>query len=130
MWALSVLMYIRFQGNRQNETSSSKLGIFQLAFELRDYGDIPKYIEKELLENINWLKQHLKSPDELEKTENYRAISWFHPRAKGPIKRVRVIKAILEEYGYHIEQVTCRDPGEIIYEDGFQIVAKPRKKAT
>ena len=123
-------MYVRFQGLRQNEVSSSKLGIFQMAFELRDYGDIPKYAEKELLKNIEWLKEHLKSPKVLREPENFRAISWFHPRANEPLKRVRAIKAILEEYGYQIEQVTSRDPGEIIYEDGFQVIAKPRKKTT
>ncbi|MEM7359893.1 MAG: hypothetical protein AAF431_12405 [Pseudomonadota bacterium] len=123
-------MYVRFQGKRQNRKSSSRLGIFQLAFELRDEGDIPKYQEEILLENIAWLKEYLKSPAVLRDEENFRAISWFHPRADEPIKKIREIKVILEEHGYHIDQVTTRDPGEVIYEDGFQIVAKPRKKTT
>ena len=123
-------MYIRFQGKRQNSTSASKLGVFQLAFELRDYGDLPKYTEKELIENIEWLKMHLKSPKILEKPEHHRAIAWFHPRANEPIKRIRAIKTTLEEYGYHIDQISTRDPGVIIYEDGFQVIAKPRKKGT
>jgi len=40
---------------------------------------------------------------------------------------VRAIKAILEEAGYHIEQIETRDPGVVIYEDGWQVVAKPKK---
>ena len=123
-------MYIRFQGKRQNATSASKLGIFQLAFELRDYGDLPKYTEEILIENIRWLQEHLKSPKILSQSEHHRGIAWFHPRAKEPIKRIRAIKTILEEYGYHIDQISTRDPGIIIYEDGFQVIAKPRKKRT
>ena len=123
-------MYIRFQGQKQNSRSSSKLGIFQLAFELRDEGDLPKYVEEELLKNIEWLRMHLKSPKILKDEDHHRAISWFHPRAKEPLKRIRAIKAILEEYGCHIEQVKTKDPGVIIYEDGYQVVAKPARKNT
>ena len=122
-------MYVRFQGKQQNTTSSSKLGIFQLAFELRDDGDLLRYQEEILLKNIAWLKDHLKSPAILRESGDYRAISWFHHRAKEPIRGIREIKAILEEHGYHIDQITTRDPGEIIYEDEFQEVAKPRKKS-
>ncbi len=128
--ALSEKMYIRFQGQRQSDNSPSKLGIFQLAYELRDLGDFPEYAEKELLKNIDWLKMHLKSPKVLREDGHQRAIAWFHPRAMEPLKRIRAIKVILEEYGYHIEQVKINDPGVIIYEDGFQIIAKPYKKNT
>ena len=123
-------MYIRFQGKRQNDTSSSKLGIFQLAFELRDTGNLPKYAEEILIENLTWLKTHLKSPKILKENKSHRAISWFNPRAQEPLKRIRSIKAILEEFGYYIDQVSTRDPGIIIYEDGFQVVAKPARKST
>ena len=121
-------MYIRFQGQRQNISASSKLGIFQLAYEMRDEGILPEYAESELLKNIDWLKMHLKSPKILGEEGNYRAISWFHPRAKEPLKRIRAIKVILEEYGCNIEQVKTKDPGIILYEDGFQVIAKPDRK--
>ena len=123
-------MYIRFQGQKQNETSASKLGIFQLAFELRDEGDIPRYVLTELIEHIQWLRANLDSPEILENEEHHRAISWFCPTAHEPISRVRAMAAILNEYGYHIEQVQARDPGIVIYEDEYQVVAKPRRKNT
>ncbi|MEM7283959.1 MAG: hypothetical protein AAF438_20275 [Pseudomonadota bacterium] len=123
-------MYLRFQGLRQNDRSSSRLGIFQLAFEVLDEGLLPKHAECELLENLGWLRKHLKSPDILDADGHHRAISWFNPRAKEPLRRIRAIKAILEEVGYHIQQVETRDPGVVIYEDGWQVVAKPRKSAS
>jgi len=98
-----------------------------MAFELRDSEKIEKHYEDELNKSIEWLKKHLKNPKPLQDKEHFRAISWFHPRAKEPIKRVRKIKAILEEYGYIIDVIKTKDPGIIIYEDGWQVVAKPRK---
>jgi hypothetical protein len=120
-------MYLRFEGLRRNNTSKSRLGLFQLAFELRDEGDIPTYSHDQLLTHLGWLTEHVKSPKILQKDQHHRAISWFHPRAKEPLKHVRAIKVILEEAGYYIEQVETRDPGVVIYEDDWQVVAKPRK---
>lgn len=121
-------MYLRFQGRIKNKRANSYLGIFQIAFELRDSLRIEKHFETELVSNIEWLKKHLKSPKELNEEEHFRAISWFHPRAVEPIQRIRKIKAIREEYGYIIDTLKTKDPGVVIYEDGWQIVAKPRKK--
>ncbi len=120
-------MYIRFQGQKQSDSSSSKLGIFQLAFELRDEGDLPNYLHEILVHDIEWLLKHLQSPKVLEKDEHHRAISWFHPQAREPIERARSIAAILNEHGYHIEQIQTADPGLVIYEDEHQVVAKPRR---
>jgi len=123
-------MYVRFEGQIQNDRSSSRLGIFQLAYDLRDSGDLPKYAEEELLKHLSWLKKHLTSPAVLSKDGRHRSISWFHPRAKEPLKRIRSIKVILEDAGYDIDQVEIRDPGNVIYEDGWEVVATPRKRAT
>ena len=120
-------MYIRFQGRVKNERTNTYLGIFQIAYELRDSDKLEKHHEKELLKNIQWLKTHLKNPKELNIEENYRAISWFSTKAHEPMKRIRSIKVILEEHGYIIDTIKSKDPGIVIYEDGWQIVAKPRK---
>ncbi len=121
-------MFIRFQGRIKNKGSNSYLGIFQIAFELRDSLKLETYLENELLKNIEWLKEHLKSPPELKDEEHFRAISWFKPEAKEPLKRIWAIKAILEEHGIIIDTLKTDDPGIIIYEDGWQVVAKPRKR--
>ena len=121
----SLGMYLRFQGQRSNLGTSSKLGIFQLAFELRDHHDTPKYVSDELNRNLAWLKMHLKSPDILKNDEHFRAISWFKPEAQEPLKRIWAIKAVLEEFGYSVDLIKSTEPGHVIYEDGWQIVAKP-----
>lgn len=121
-------MYLRFETFRQNEESSTNSGIFQAAIALRDSGKLKPY-EQELLEfQYDWLRKHLKSPECLREEHNIRAICWFHPRAKKPIAKVRAIMEILKEYGTLIQMIKTKDPGIIIYEDGWQVVAKPRKR--
>lgn len=121
-------MYLRFQGKMPNKTSASKLGIFQLAFALRDKEELPEYAQTQLQRHLSWLKMHLKSPAILREDEHHRAVAWFHPRADEPLKRIWAIKAILEDAGYHIDLIKTDEPGDIIYEDGWQVIAKPRSK--
>ncbi len=121
-------MYIRFQGKHPNLGTANKIGIFYLAFELRDEISLPSYAHEEIQRQLSWLAMHLKAPRVLEYSQHYRAISWFKPTAIEPIKRIRAIKAVLEDFGYHVDMVKTRDPGIVIYEDGWQIVAKPRRK--
>ena len=71
---------------------------------------------------------HLKSPAVLREDGNERALSWFHPRATRPIEKVRSIAALLEEHGIVVDMIKTDDPGIVIYEDGWQVVAKPRRR--
>lgn len=121
-------MHLRFQGQAPNIGTSSRLGIFQLAFELRDRFDLPDYAFDTLNHHLLWLKANLKSPAELERDESIRAISWFKDSAEEPLRHIWSIKAVLEEFGYHIEIIKSRDPGVVIYQDEWQVVAKPRRK--
>lgn len=121
-------MFMRFQGYKPNPESASMLGIFQLAFELRDRTDLPDYAYQELKKHIDWLRMHLESPAILKEDEHFRAISWFRSDAEAPLEHIWAIKAVLEEFGYHIDLIKTKDPGIVIYEDGWQVVAKPKRK--
>ena len=121
-------MYLRFQGRLPNLGTASKLGIFQLAFELRDGEETLDYTFKELQQHLNWLKANLKSPEILDEDGHHRAISWFKPATEEHIDRMWAIKAILEEFGYFIDVLKSDDPGNVIYEDGWQLVAKPHRR--
>jgi len=111
-------MYVRFTTLAKDEDSHALKGIFQAAFELRESGKLADYEETELNEAMNWLKQHLKSPDCLKDPKNYRALSWFHPRAVKPMQYVWRLVHILEEHGYYVQVHKITNPGIVIYEDG------------
>ncbi len=121
-------MYLRFTTLAKDEQSHSLKGVFQAAFELRDSGRLDDYQEAELNRALDWLKQHLKSPACLHDPENYRAVSWFDPRAVKPMQYVWRIVQVLEDHGVLIQVHKSKDPGIVIYEDGWQVVAKPRRK--
>lgn len=123
-------MYVRFVILEQDHQSHSKQGVFQAAIELRDSGNLSPEEYDRIETDLAWLRMHLKSPACLRENGNERAISWFHPRAIRPIEKVRSIITVLKEHGTHTEMLKTKDPGTVIYEDGWQVVAKPRKRAT
>ncbi len=120
--------YVRFVVPSLDEESGLLQGVFQAVFSLRDEGQLEKHEDEWLLEDLRWLKMHLKSPACLEDPANRRAICWFHPSARRPIEKVRSIAALLEEKGISVRMLTTRDPGIVVYEDGWQVAAKPRRK--
>jgi hypothetical protein len=100
-------------------------GLFVAAHKLRDEGDIPTYEREELRAHLQWFNEHLPLPELLRDRGNERAISWFRTQSQECISRVWSVVQILEENGIAITKITTEDPGYVIYEDEFQIVAQP-----
>lgn len=119
------MKYIRFESLEPLEGTPSRLGIFQIAFRVRDAHQTSVYDSNEIGQHLEWLKTHLRSPDELDLEAHKRAICWFRETAREPMRRVWHIKAYVEAYGHCIDVRTTRTPGNIIYRDGWQIAAIP-----
>jgi hypothetical protein len=122
-------MYLRFQGRVPNLGTASNLGIFQLAFQLRDRPDVPVYAQNEIIRHLEWMEVHLHAPKVLEHWQSYRAICWFKPAAREPLDHIWSMKAILEDFGTVIDLIKTEQPGLVIYEDGWQVAAKPWRRA-
>ena len=120
------MKYVRFQSQLDCKGTSSKLGVFQIAFRVRDAHETSVHDANEISRHIEWLKDHLYSPD-LEE-DQFRAIFWFKQTAHEPMKRIWAIKPYLEAYGYWIDLITTWDPGRLVYEDGWQVAALPPKR--
>lgn len=117
------MKYVRFQSQLQNEGTPSKLGIFQIAFRVRDAHETSIHDANEISRQIEWLKTHLYCPELADR--DYRAIFWFKDTAHKPLKRIWAIKPYVEAYGYWIDVVKTWAPGQIVYEDSWQIAARP-----
>lgn len=117
--------YIRFESLERCDDSASRLGIFQIAYRVRDAHRTSVHDANEIARHLEWLKEHLHSPDALDRHENRRAICWFRDGATDPIRRMWAIRPYLEAYGYWIETRTCWDPGKIVYADEWQVTAIP-----
>lgn len=120
------MRYIRFECQERREGNASRLGIFQIAFRVRDAHATALHDANEIGRHLEWLKRHLRSPEEIEREANRRAIFWFKQNAKAPIERMWAIKPYLEAYGYWIDLRTTLAPGVVVYEDKWQVAAIPR----
>ena len=98
------------------------------AYRLRDEGDLTKYQSHELRSLLHWFDENLHAPDVLEHDYNKSAISWFKSRAKPCVSRIWTLVHILEEHGVLIDKITTEEPGWVIYEDRWQVVAHPTER--
>ncbi|MEM9180833.1 MAG: hypothetical protein AAGA89_14055 [Pseudomonadota bacterium] len=121
------MKYVRFQSLEPCLGTPYRLGIFQIAFRVRDADETRVDDANQISHHIEWLKTHLHSPDM--RDEDYRAIFWFKDTAHEPMRHIWAIKPYLESYGHWIEVVKTRDPGKIVYADGWQVAARPWRRS-
>ena len=116
---------IRFVATNIDHDSGALQGIFQAAYRLRDDWEVPEQQREELRDLLEWFSQHLPAPELLSNPRHKSALSWFKPESKESITRVWSMVRILEQNGVVINKITTGNPGFVIYEDEWQIVAKP-----
>ena len=120
-------MYLRFTIQKQDPESKRKTGLLAAAHTIRDEADLSVEEHATIREALQWFNDHLEIPPVLRDAETERALSWFKPEAKKPIAHMWALAEIVERFGYVVEFQKTKDPGEILYEDGWQVVARPRK---
>ena len=120
-------MFLRFVLSAVHAASNRKTGLLVAAADLRDAGALSRHHDNRVFEIRSWFIEHLQNPKCLAEESNARALSWFKSSAKAPISQMWELAAILESHGTHIELLKTEDPGSIIYEDEWQVVAKPRR---
>jgi hypothetical protein len=124
-------VYVRFVCFRLVEGQRQRLGLFQALNEARDCDFAPPWALREIGEKYGWFKENLAVPEQFENTTGGRGrpgLSWFKPRATEHIKKMHQLKLAVEECGVHVEILTTRDPGPIIWQDEHQLVADPGKR--
>ena len=114
------------------EESNQKLGLFHAVRYLRDDGELT-YAEIDIADKVvRWFHKNMESPlDYLNKQRSKESdifISWFKPSAIEHISQTRTLVAMLEDKGVAVETLTTSRPGKIVYEDDYQIFAKPYKR--
>ena len=120
-------MLIRFTILAEDPDSGRTSGVLVAAHTLRDEGDLTVEEHQDLRLALSWFNDHLSIPAILKHTEHRRAISWFKPAASEAIRRMWQLKSLLDLHGYHVEVLRTSDPGTVVHEDDWQVIAKPRK---
>lgn len=120
-------MLIRFATLATDTDSGHRSGVLVAAHALRDEGDLLRDEHETLRVLLAWFTENLPVPKVLKVSEHRRAISWFKPSANEAIRRMWELKIVLESHGYHVNVLRTEQPGSILYEDEWQVVAKPSK---
>ena len=128
------ITFLRFVLPGQHPDSGARDGVFGAAYQLSQSGTLPEAQQRELDDLLQWFEEHLDTPTRFNKSRSkgwYRrapkGISWLKPTAKAHLERLRSLVAILEDHGLQVSMIKTRNPGYVVYEDDYQVVAEPFK---
>lgn len=117
------MKYIRFVVGT-NRDSPRKTGVVTELKMLLQESDIPKYDRIYIEQFFEQLNRTLPRPPFAKSNWSPDAISWFKDTAQQMIAMFRDVIPLLEENGRFVRMLVTADPGKILYEDTYQIVAE------
>jgi len=120
-------MFLRFVRLHPQGDHARDQGVFHAIGALRDAGLLRDYHEAAMKEAREWFNEELPVPDSFGGRRNTAGICWFKPDARDAIARIRIYISVLEDCGIVTDMLTSRDPGCIVYEDRYQVVAEARR---
>ena len=105
-------------------------GIFTAVGKLVDAKILSEEEEKDYWKNREYFEKVLPVPPFYEKGNPDKAVTWFKDNTQGNdiYSQMTFYKAMAKKYGVKLYMTqTLQIPGEIIYEDDFQIAVKNQK---
>ena len=122
-------MYLRFITQFINEVDKPETGVFNAMHFIWEHKFTQDEDESKLKELYTWFKSNLDAPPWFSYPKGYphesKALSWFKDSAKEHILKMQHVMEILERYGVRVNRIWTREPGQIVFEDEFQISAVP-----
>ena len=124
-------MYLRFTVPGTVTRARVAPGPFKLASRLTWQGERDDPVVAALRRELDWFNEWLPIPRSFAVTAKGRewwdGICWFRDDAREMVGHAYVLAALLAECGVPVERTWTRDPGQILYRDPFQVVAKPER---
>ncbi|MEM9061861.1 MAG: hypothetical protein AAGD13_15485 [Pseudomonadota bacterium] len=123
-------MHFRFVVRDRDEVCGLELGFFQRAYSVRNGEiDAPPWVRDQLRLELGWFNLHLDVPERFGRSAGrrgwIRGICWFRPEAHQAIDRARYVAWLMTEAEVPVEEIRRSCPGEVIWQDHQQVVAKP-----
>jgi hypothetical protein len=122
-------VYVRFVCFQLVSGQRTRLGLFQALDEARMSDHAADWALAELRETVDWFNEELAAPKRFSRDSwnggDQPTLSWFKASAEEHIKQMYRLKTALENCGVHVEVLTTREPGCVLYEDEHQIAAEP-----
>ena len=124
-------MYIRFISPERASRGRGYYGVFQAAFDLVYDDCTPDFVYAPVREILDWFNDNLPAPTgrdfRVRSRKRWHAdgICWFRDDAQEMIARAHLLALLVSEWHVPIVTLTTRHPGQILYRDDYQVVAKP-----
>ena len=105
--------------------------MFYSAYEMQTRDSITGWMRAELESELNWFEAHLPVPGKFgfrdDRCAQRQGVCWFRPEAREHITHAHYLAWLLCEAGVQVDCRTSMSPGDILYDDAYQIVALPRR---
>jgi hypothetical protein len=118
--------YIRFVVGTGRDDPYGLTGVITEARILRDQGELEPHECEWLDEVFEWFNASVPCPPFSQKQWSRDAVSWFKGVATGAIRTIWDLVALLREHKVPVRVLRTDQPGRILYEDDFQVVAESR----
>ena len=122
-------MYFRYVVPWRDEDTRAEAGFFRLAYDVAEAPEVESWLRDELRRELAWFDERLPVPERLGRVFRRRrpiwGICWFRPEADEAIDRARYVGWLMTEAGAPVREIRSRVPGEVIWKDPMQVVAKP-----
>jgi hypothetical protein len=122
-------VYVRFVCYQLVGSQRQRLGLFQALDEARECSFAPPWALAQIEEVNDWFNKNLAVPNQFArggwKGYGQPGLSWFKPIATEHIRQMHQLKLALEACGVYVDILTTRDPGTVIWQDQYQLVAEP-----
>jgi hypothetical protein len=114
--------YVRIQGKELARNTMHAKGVFSMCWQMIQ-DEIMEEEDRDLyLEIDSWFAEHLPWPPQCKRQEP--VICWFKAeKAEEMMKMIRPALWLLERYHQEYYLVFTNFPGEIVYEDEYQVAA-------
>jgi hypothetical protein len=101
-------------------------GLFRAKRQALDDVELPAWLREQVAAQYEWFSKNLRVP----RNRNgglidVTGVCWFRAEAREHIAHARQLAWLLAEADHPTEMITTRHPGQILYRDDIQIVAKP-----
>ncbi len=124
-------IYTRFVCYNTVAGQRYRLGLFQAIDHATQSDHSEKWALDLMWETYDWFRKNLKTPDRFEtggwSRKGNPALCWYKPDAQDHIRRMHDLKLALEACAIHVEVLTTRDVGQVLYEDAHQVAAVPNR---
>lgn len=125
-------MYVRFTTPGVVTRARVAPGPFRAAYDLwSDRRDDRDPVLLALRRELDWFNANLPVPSRFGVVARGRrwsdGVCWFRDTARDMLVHAHAMAALLEDCGVPVQRTWTRDPGQLLYRDAWQVVAKPER---